>query len=127
MTSELADFATAGRLVRHEPARVAAFFAEQGSLTINEGAPSVGRVAISAAAQGFMTAFPNMVVIMDSLEHGRRSIPLDPDRYQHGPEARPAGAYQRLRGMDFGPDGRDWPLAGPHFDEVEYQRQLQGT
>ena len=51
----------------HDAARVASFFAENGSLTINGGAPSVGRAAITAAAQGFMTAFPDMVVKMDGI------------------------------------------------------------
>lgn len=37
-------------------ASVAAFFSEAGSLKINDGDPSVGRAAIIAAAQGFMTA-----------------------------------------------------------------------
>jgi uncharacterized protein (TIGR02246 family) len=50
-----------------DAARVASFFAEKGSLTINEGTPSVGRPAITAAAQEFMTAFPDMVVTMDSV------------------------------------------------------------
>ena len=48
-------------------ARVASFFAENGSLTINGGTPSVGRAAITAAAQEFMTAFPDMVVTMDNV------------------------------------------------------------
>ena len=39
---------------------VAAFFAPGGSLTINGGTPSVGRSAITEAAQGFMTAFPDL-------------------------------------------------------------------
>jgi hypothetical protein len=54
------------------PARVAAFFSESGSLKINEAAPAVGREAITAAAQGFMTAFPDMIVSMDAaiLERG---------------------------------------------------------
>jgi hypothetical protein len=38
-----------------EAATVAAFYAESGSLKINEGTPSVGRTAITAAAQGFKT------------------------------------------------------------------------
>jgi hypothetical protein len=40
-------------------ASVASFFGANGSLKINEGAPSVGRAAITDAAQGFMTAFPD--------------------------------------------------------------------
>jgi uncharacterized protein (TIGR02246 family) len=47
---------------------VASFFAENGSLTINDGAPAIGRRAIADAAQAFMTAFPDMVVIMDGLD-----------------------------------------------------------
>jgi ketosteroid isomerase-like protein len=50
-----------------DAARVASFFAEDGSLKINDAEPSVGRAAITAAAQSFMTAFPDMVVKMDSL------------------------------------------------------------
>jgi hypothetical protein len=40
-------------------------FATDGSLTINAGAPSVGREAIPATARGFMTALPDLVVRMD--------------------------------------------------------------
>src|SRR5258708_36860156 len=49
--------------------RVASFYSPSGALTINGGAPSVGRDAITKAAQGFMTAFPGMVVSMDGLDH----------------------------------------------------------
>jgi hypothetical protein len=52
----------------HSAASVAAHFAERGSLTINGGEPASGRFAITAAAQGFMTAFPDMVVKMDRVE-----------------------------------------------------------
>src|SRR6267142_1139364 len=56
-------------------ARVAAFFAEGGSLKINDGAPSVGRTAIIAAAQGFMTAFPDLVVTMGGTSlHGDHAV-----------------------------------------------------
>jgi len=41
-------------------ASVAAHFAERGSLAINGGEPAIGRAAITAAAQGFMSAFPDM-------------------------------------------------------------------
>ena len=50
-----------------DPASVAAHYAPDGSLTINDGPPSVGRAAITDAAQGFMTAFPDMQVLMDDL------------------------------------------------------------
>jgi hypothetical protein len=48
-------------------ASVASFFAEQGSLKINDGAPAIGRDAITSSAQDFMSAFPDLVVKMDRL------------------------------------------------------------
>ena len=50
-----------------KPSSVAAFFADGGSLKINTDPPAVGRDAITKVAQGFMTAFPDMIVTMDSL------------------------------------------------------------
>src|SRR5689334_4624209 len=50
-----------------EAARVASFYAEDGSLSVNEAAPAVGRAAIIEVAQGFMTAFPDMQVYLDEL------------------------------------------------------------
>ena len=50
-----------------DPARVAENYAPDGSLTINDGAPSVGRAAITEAARSFMVAFPDMQVLMDDL------------------------------------------------------------
>jgi SnoaL-like domain len=50
-----------------DASRVASFFAEKGRLTINGGTASVGRSAITAAAQAFMAALPDMVVTVDSV------------------------------------------------------------
>ena len=106
--AQLTDFAAryTAAWCSHESQRVAEFFAEQGSLTINRGAPAIGRVAIAAAAQGFMTAFPDLVVVMDSVARHRthRVLPVDPHRHQHRAGwDRPPGAYQRLRGVDLRP------------------------
>ena len=49
------------------PASVAAFFSPQGSLSVNGGAAAVGRIAISEVAQGFMTAFPDLEVLLDEV------------------------------------------------------------
>src|SRR5205085_4752440 len=51
------------------PESVAAFFAENGSLSVNDGPPAVGRAAIAEIARGFMRDFPDMVVTMDDLSH----------------------------------------------------------
>src|SRR5215203_2494538 len=50
-----------------EAKNVAAFFATNGSLKVNDASPAIGREAITKVAQGFMTAFPDMIVAMDSL------------------------------------------------------------
>ena len=107
-------------------ASVAAFFSETGSLAINDGAPSVGRAAITAAAQGFMTAFPDMVVTMDS-------VSLDGDMATYrwtlsGTNTGPAGTGKavRISGYEewtFGADGLIAESNG-HFDETDYRRQL---
>jgi hypothetical protein len=107
-------------------ASVAAFFSESGSLKINDGAPSVGRPAITAAAQGFMTAFPDMVVAMDSVSlDGRLAV------YRWtltGTNTGPGGTGKavRISGYEewtFGADGLIAESTG-HFDERDYNRQL---
>lgn len=49
------------------PDSVAAYFSANGSLSVNANAPAVGREAIAKVAAGFMTAFPDIIVSMDSL------------------------------------------------------------
>jgi hypothetical protein len=75
---ELQDFArryTAAWCSR-DAASVAACYEEGGSLKINDAEPAIGRAAITESAQGFMTAFPDMVVAMDevSLQDDGRAI-----------------------------------------------------
>jgi uncharacterized protein (TIGR02246 family) len=107
-------------------ARVAAFFAERGSLTINGGAPAVGRAAITAAAQGFMTAFPDMVVEIDGVSLGGAGAVY---RWTlTGTHTGPGGTGRsvRIRGYEewtFGADDLITASAG-HFDESDYNRQL---
>ncbi|MCW8823727.1 MAG: ester cyclase [Ignavibacteriaceae bacterium] len=50
-----------------KPEFVSLFFAEDGSLSVNDGKPAVGRNEISKVAESFMTAFPDIIVSMDSL------------------------------------------------------------
>jgi uncharacterized protein (TIGR02246 family) len=108
-------------------ARVAALYAENGSLTINEGTPSVGRTAITAAAQGFMTALPDMVVEMDDV-----SLQGDQAIFRWtlaGTNSGPGGSSNavRLSGYEEWRLGQDGLIAESqgHFDEAEYQRQLR--
>lgn len=110
-----------------DPARVAAFFSEDGSLAINGGAPAVGRAAIAASARGFMTAFPDLVVTLDGIHgDGGRAIyrwTLAGTNTGPGGTGRPV----RISGYEewtFGPDGLVARSLG-HFDEAEYERQIR--
>ena len=110
------------------PERVAAHYAPNGSLTINDGAPSVGRVAITEAARSFMVAFPDMEVLMDDLiVEGDRAV------YRWtlvGANTGPGGTGRGVRISGFeewriGPDGLIAESLG-HFDSDDYRRQLDG-
>ncbi len=109
-----------------EAGSVAAFFAEGGSLRINDGNPHVGRAAITDAAQGFMTTFPDMVVTMDDLSvDGNHAV------YRWtltGTNDGPGGTGRsvRIRGHEEWTIGEDGLIAESrgHFAEDEYRRQL---
>jgi uncharacterized protein (TIGR02246 family) len=72
------------------PDSVAAFFAENGSLTVNDGPSAVGRAAIAEVARGFMRDLPDMVVTMDDVSR-------DSDRTKF---------YWTLTGANTGPGGK---------------------
>lgn len=110
------------------PAGVAAFFAEHGSLSINDAEPFVGRPAITAAAQGFMTAIPDLVLQMDSLDvrgsHAVYGWTLT------GTNTGPGGTGNRVHisGYEEWTIDADGLIASSlgHFDEAEYRQQLRG-
>jgi len=127
-SAKLNEFATryTAAWCSQNAASVASFFAEDGSLKINEGSPFVGRAAITLAAQGFMTAFPDMVVKMDSLsvEGSRITYRWTLTGTNTGPGG--TGKAVRISGYE------EWRIdAGliaesrGHFDEAEYQLQLK--
>jgi hypothetical protein len=107
-------------------ARVASFFGEQGYLKINDGVPSVGRDAITKAVHGFMTAFPDLVVRMDSVEESGTDVTY---RWTlTGVNTGPGGSGKsvRISGYEqwrFGPDALIAESRG-YFDAAEYQHQL---
>ena len=107
---------------------MAAFYSLDGSLSVNDGAPAVGRDGIREVAQGFMTAFPDMQVLMDALEfEGGQTV------YHWtlvGTNTGPGGTGNRVRISGFeqwriGADGLIAESQG-HFDAAEYQCQLEG-
>jgi hypothetical protein len=110
------------------PESVAAFFAENGLLRVNDGSPAVGRVAIAEVAQGFMRDLPDMIVTMDDVTHGS-----DGTKFHWtltGTNTGPGGTGKRLRISGYelwklDPDGLLAESKG-HFDSAEYERQLKG-
>ena len=128
--NDMKDFATryTAAWCSQDPASVAAFFAENGSLKINDGAPSVGRAAITEAARGFMSAFPDMVVAMDGLE--RRGDGFIYRWTLTGTNTGPGGTGSKVRigGYEEWTIGKDGLVAASlgHFDAADYDRQLAG-
>ena len=127
--AKLTEFATryAKAWCSQDPERVAAFFAENGLLSVNDGPPAVGRAAIAEIARGFMSAFPDMVVTFDKLE----------------PQSNATAFHWTLTGTNTGPGGTRkrvrisgyelWQFDNAglienskgHFDSAEYERQLK--
>jgi steroid delta-isomerase-like uncharacterized protein len=112
-----------------DPARLASFYGEDGVLVVNDGTPSEGREAVRATAEAFMTAFPDMRVVLDSLVvNGNRAV-------FHwtwtGTNTGPGGTGRAvdISGYEewtLGPDGLIAESLG-HYDEAEYQRQVSGS
>ena len=126
--SELTDFATryAAAWSGQNPEDLASFYDENGSLTVNDGSPSVGRAAIAATARGFMEAFPDMVVKMDSVrrEGNQATFHWTWTGTNTGPGG--TGNAVRISGYEvwtIGSSGLIVESQG-HYDEAEYQRQM---
>jgi len=109
------------------PSLVAEFFSTNGSLSVNDGPPAIGREAITKVAEGFMSTFPDMIVSMDSLVSKSNGIEY----------------HWTLTGTNTGPDGTGnkvqisgfelWQVDSEGliknskgtFDADEYNRQIQ--
>jgi predicted ester cyclase len=109
-----------------DPSNVAAFYSPSGSFTINNGSPSVGRQAITQAAHEFMSAFPDLQVLMDDLiEEQDRAL------YHwtlNGTNTDTSGTARKVRISGFETwhldrDGLILESRGT-FDQQEYERQL---
>ena len=128
--NELNDFASryAKAWCSQNPESVAAFFAECGSISINDGPPAVGRAAIAKQAQAFMTTFPDMVVTMDKLVRGS-----DGTKFHWtltGTNTGPGGTGKRVRisGYELWKIDNDGLIGNSkgHFNAADYERQLRG-
>lgn len=112
-----------------DPTKMASFYAEDGSLTINHGTPAVGREQLAKAAKSYMEAFPDMVLTMDSLV-------ADGETYRY---------HWRFKGTNTGPGGtgnkvdfigfEQWTMNKEglvqksigSYDAEDYNRQLNGS
>lgn len=126
--TELTAFGTryAAAWSSQNPVNLASLYSEKGSLTVNGGAPSVGRLAITETARAFMTAFPDMVVKMDEVSQDASHAIF---RWTWtGTNTGPGGSGKsvRINGYEQWTIGVDGLIAESkgHFDEAEYQRQL---
>lgn len=127
-STELIEFATryAAAWSGQDPAEFASCYAENGSLRINDGEPSLGRNAVEETARAFMTAFPDMAVKL--IEVRRAGDFVEFHWHWTGTHAGPGGTGNAvdLTGYEqwtFDSNGLIQESHG-HYDELEYQRQL---
>ena len=109
------------------PESVAAFFAENGSLKVNDTPPAVGRAAITEVARGFMRDFPDMVLTFDKLESRGDATAFH--WTLTGTNTGPGGTGNgvRISGYElwqFDENGLVRDSKG-HFDSADYERQIQ--
>ena len=130
--AQLTEFATgyAAAWSSQDPQQLASRYTENGSLQVNAGEPAVGREAIAAKARGFMEAFPDMVVRLDSVileEDGRAVFRWIWTGTNTGPGG--TGNAVHLTGYEvwtFAADGLIAESKG-NYDEAEYDRQVGGS
>jgi uncharacterized protein (TIGR02246 family) len=129
-SDELPDFAKryAEAWCSHDPEKVAGFFAENGSLSVNDGPPAVGRAAIAELARGFIRDLPDMIVTWDTL-----TVTSNGAMFHWtlaGTNTGPGGTGNRVKisGYELWNIDNDGLIAESkgHFDSAEYERQLKG-
>lgn len=106
-----------------DPSQVAAHFAVDGSLCVNDGEVALGRDAIAAVAHGFMAAFPDLIVSMDDLLVEPNGIV-----YRWTLDGTMNGHRVHISGFEEWEINADGLIAQSlgHFDAADYQRQVDG-
>ena len=111
------------------PEKMASFYAEDGMLTVNNGTPAIGRKQLAETAQSYMEAFPDMVLIMDSLTARN-------GKYRFywtfiGTNSGPGGTGNKVDFSGF----EEWTINDQRlvqksigtYDAEDYERQLKGN
>lgn len=109
------------------PNFVSSFFADDGELTVNNGEPAKGTLAITDVAKGFMDAFPDMVVSLDSLTTNQDKTKFHWTLTGTNNGASGTGNKVSISGFE------EWTLnengliqeSKGRFDQKEYDRQLK--
>ena len=112
-----------------DPEKVVSFYAEDGTLTINNGTPSAGRDQLAATVKSYMEAFPDMILVMDSLIE-------DSGTYKYywtfsGTNTGPGGTGNKVKFSGFehwtmNDNGLVQTSIGT-YDAVDYNKQVNGT
>ena len=107
----------------HDPAKVASHYVPGGTIAINGGEPT----EVTEVARSFMSAFPDIRVFMDGVVVKDETVEY---RWTFtGTNTGPGGTGRPVRISGFeewtiGEDGLIEASLG-HYDEAEYERQLE--
>ena len=109
-----------------DPKRVAAFFAEDGSLRVNEGPVAAGREAIAKVAEGFMRGFPDLMVTMEKVVPGADGIAFHWTLAGTNTGTGGTGKRVRISGRELWQLNTDGLIARSQgtFDGKEFERQV---
>ncbi len=110
-----------------EPDHVAAFFSPKGSLKVNDSEPAIGKEAIAKFAEGFMKAFPDMIVTKDSMRLTGYGVEFH--WTLTGTNTGPKGTGKKVKINGF----ESWQMSNEgliqvsigNYDAKEYNRQLK--
>ena len=109
------------------PEFVAMYFAENGSLQVNDGKPAIGRAEITKVAEGFMTKFPDMIVNYDSL--AQKATGIEFHWTLTGTDSDPAGKGNKVNvsGLEVWQMSEDNLIqeSKGSFPSDDYNRQLE--
>jgi SnoaL-like polyketide cyclase len=109
-----------------EPEQVAEHYSPMGSLTINDGEPAIGRAAIADAARSFMSAFPDLQVLMDDLHTDGHGVEYHWTLIGTNTGSCGTGNAVRISGFEEWAIGEDGLIAKSlgQYDQAEYDRQI---
>lgn len=112
----------------HHAARVAGCYAPAGSLSIN-GVQAAGRARIGDSVQAFMTAYPDLQVSFDRLEHQGERVWFHWTFTGHNSGPGGTGRFVRISGYEDWRLGADGLIADSlgYYDTRDWDRQVSGA